>query len=650
MNIEQAIIQAGYPPHNISPDGKFHRWSEGRKSGERNLWAINYSDKFGAFGSWRTGERYNWKLDNKELTKEEIKQIQADIQKAEQEREKLHLQKAKEAEKYFNRLSIKDYVSKYLTNKNVGTYGIKFGKNYLVIPIRDIEGKIWSYQKIFDGGKKSFFKDGKKKGNFHLIGVNSLSETSEAYIAEGYATAATIHEITNKPVIIAFDCYNFKNVIQAINEKYSTICLTIFSDNDIFKPENNGLREGKDAANQYNIPIIYPKFNHNDFETKPSDFNDLVKLKGEEEARRQILSQQESKFINILNWNRKKYEGEPEPRKWLVKDLIPLGVPFLLAGKGGIGKSYLSLALAASVANCNSNNSAFLADSICTEGKVFYFSAEDDKNEIHKRLNQLGIKANDNLFIVPLPDAGNFSVMARKGSDLIVTEEYKRIYKQLLEQDDIALIIFDPLQVFAQAEIDRDNVASQFMMNQMRELATATGSTVLISHHMRKEDRSAPIKTSDDAREAIRGASGLVDGVRGAIAIWQNGKNLKAALVKSNFGGNTEKTFDLKRDVKGYLIEDKVTKEEEKTAIFNYIVLNPKEELMKSGKKSVFANREKIGGKISKITKARSEKIIEELINEGRLCKGDKNKLVPMTVFPNRNENQECLKASVSLN
>ena len=320
-----------------------------------------------------------------------------------------------------------------------------------------------------------------------------------------------------------------------------------------------------------------------------------------------------------------------------------------MAGKGGIGKSYLSLALGASVAGCNNSQTAFLTDNVLTKGKVFYFSAEDDKNEVHKRLHQLDIKPNKNLYIIPLPDAGNFSIITRAKGDLIVTEEYKKICSQLKEQKDIALIIFDPLQVFAQAEIDRDNVASQFMMNQMRELATATGATVLINHHMRKEDRSAPIKTVDDAREAIRGASGLVDGVRGAMAIWGNDKNLKAALVKSNFGGNI-KVFELKRDVKGYLVEDMVSKEEEKMAIYNYIVMNPTKEIKQSGNKSVFNNRFEIGGIISNITKSRSEELIKELIDDGKLTKGKNNNLVPMTTFPFGNENQERLKARVSLN
>ena len=48
----------------------------------------------------------------------------------------------------------------------------------------------------------------------------------------------------------------------------------------------------------------------------------------------------------LKDWNGHKYAGEAPEQRWLVENQIPLGVPILLAAMGGVGKSYMALALA----------------------------------------------------------------------------------------------------------------------------------------------------------------------------------------------------------------------------------------------------------------------------------------------------------------
>jgi hypothetical protein len=52
-------------------------------------------------------------------------------------------------------------------------------------------------------------------------------------------------------------------------------------------------------------------------------------------------------------------------------------------------------------------------------------------------------------------------------------------------------------------------------------MATETGASVLLCHHMTKIKEDAVVKTPEQARNLIRGTSALVDGVRSAFAIWQ---------------------------------------------------------------------------------------------------------------------------------
>lgn len=81
-------------------------------------------------------------------------------------------------------------------------------------------------------------------------------------------------------------------------------------------------------------------------------------------------------------------------------------------------------------------------------------------------------------------------------------------------------MVFDPLQAFVAADINADPAAAQFLWSAMAEMASSTGATVLLTHHMRK-DGMMRIADGDDAREAIRGTTALVDGARLAYALWK---------------------------------------------------------------------------------------------------------------------------------
>ena len=57
-------------------------------------------------------------------------------------------------------------------------------------------------------------------------------------------------------------------------------------------------------------------------------------------------------------------------------------------------------------------------------------------------------------------------------------------------------------------------------MSAFGQLATETGATVLACHHMRKSNNGKAPQTPAEARDAIRGASALVDGSRAVYALW----------------------------------------------------------------------------------------------------------------------------------
>lgn len=360
-------------------------------------------------------------------------------------------------------------------------------------------------------------------------------------------------------------------------------------------------------------------------------------------------------FLNINEWNAEKFKGDAAETDWLIDGIFPKGVPVLLAGYGGVGKSYLTLALAVTI-SCYVGGSkfvpnSFLCDKVASGGSAVYFSAEDSKNEIHRRLLKIDPEGKiqqypNKLKIIPLPDSGGSFSIIRKNTQgfLEVTEEFENMLEQLKTIKDLALVIFDPLQVFAQAEIDRDNTAAQFFCDQMRLLASETGATIIINHHMRKPDQQHPITSLEMAREAVRGASGLVDGVRGVMCLWEDKKGVYAGMVKSNYGAK-KVTYELKRLDSGILICDEENIEANKAVVLNIVKrCADKDPLTSSGKRSLFERRKEFGEPVKNWQRKRCESIIIMLIENGAIIKQENGNLVPVTAFPKNNRKWERIK------
>ena len=119
-----------------------------------------------------------------------------------------------------------------------------------------------------------------------------------------------------------------------------------------------------------------------------------------------------------------------------------------------------------------------------------------------------------------MPDAGGTNAfIGQYQGQYSFTAFYQNIKQQLLEFGEVALVVIDPLQAFAHADINTDPAAAQYWWSLMSELCVAINGNVLVAHHMRKDGTFA-IKKSMQAREAIRGTTALVDGARWVYGLW----------------------------------------------------------------------------------------------------------------------------------
>jgi hypothetical protein len=292
------------------------------------------------------------------------------------------------------------------------------------------------------------------------------------------------------------------------------------------------------------------------------------------------------KVVRLSDWTGDAFQGKPADRQWLVKDIFPLGVPGLLVAAGDTGKGMLGLDLALKVATGHKHKGIDLNPVMAFGGEVVGFgaavviSAEDDKGEIHRRLEKLDPSnkraGNKNLIVVPLPDAGGVMTLFRtaQGGAVESTEEFYRLRDMLMSINNLKLVILDPLASFIQGDLNADPAVGVYVTSQLAMLAAESGATVIAPYHMKKGDAKSPISTPEQARDAIRGTASIVDGVRCAYCLWQiepttaqemardmgvnfeRGAWVSGAIVKSNGPANRNVHTFVRNHATG-LLEDR---------------------------------------------------------------------------------------------
>ena len=208
-------------------------------------------------------------------------------------------------------LTAADLAHPYLRNKDIqdltAVAGIRInrykGQNKLVIPIYSRNGQtgnteLVNLQQIEESGEKRFLAGGQKSGGYAILNGTHADMAQGFYLAEGYATAASVHLATGKPVVIAFDAGNLPVVAARIIERGNLPADTpiyLAADND--RASQKGLTKAAEAAAilggraQIRLPEFdarditvwqqrHGQLDADDKEQFPSDFNDLAEIRG----------------------------------------------------------------------------------------------------------------------------------------------------------------------------------------------------------------------------------------------------------------------------------------------------------------------------------------------------------------------------------
>lgn len=174
--------------------------------------------------------------------------------------------------------------SPYLARKGVQAHGVRFAHDGCVlVPLRDAAGALWNLQRIAperpaDGTDKLFLKGGRKSGLWHWCG--DPAGASVLLVAEGYATAASLHQAAGRPVAVAFDAGNLAHVAKALRQQHRAALLVLCGDDDRATEARTGTNTGRvkaeAAARAVRGLAVFPE----GLPDGGSDFNDMHQAQG----------------------------------------------------------------------------------------------------------------------------------------------------------------------------------------------------------------------------------------------------------------------------------------------------------------------------------------------------------------------------------
>jgi len=299
----------------------------------------------GTFGVWRGNDNGASKVElrkrDREFTAEQRdalkRRLAEDRRRAESARIEAARRAAAKATDAWGKAKA-DGDSDYLVSKGVQGFGLRYGASGVaVVPMLDANGAIHGLQllrshKLAESTRKpakEFWPPGlAKKGHFHLIGG---SPQWIVLIAEGYATAATLHMATGYPVAVAFDAGNLQPVAAVLAKRYRGTKVLVCGDDDVLqkcracrerlvladhpincptcgeehKASNAGLLGADAAALEARGAAVLPAFADEagrrerfiERGAKVSDFNDLHAAEGLHVVRGQVEAR-----ITELSW------------------------------------------------------------------------------------------------------------------------------------------------------------------------------------------------------------------------------------------------------------------------------------------------------------------------------------------------------------
>lgn len=184
--------------------------------------------------------------------------------------------------------------------------------------------------------------------------------------------------------------------------------------------------------------------------------------------------------VELHTINAASLAGKPvPPQAWLVENMIPANNVTLFSGDGGTGKSLLTLQLAAAVATGGS-----WIGYRPLQGPAVYLSAEDEIDEVHRRLARIEPKLERLSALTIIPLAGEDSVLASpQGRDRLIqpTALFKAVQHVVAAHKPALLVLDTAADLYAGNENARNEVRA--FISLLRGVCLKQHVTVVLLFH-----------------------------------------------------------------------------------------------------------------------------------------------------------------------
>jgi phage/plasmid primase-like uncharacterized protein len=473
------------PPEEILMDGKIHRFRSGTKGapghGDKPGWYLVFGDGIpaGRFGCWRAGMEVTWRADiGRKLTQTEEMSHAKRLAEAKSLRdaalERQHQVASETVEKIWTTANPANAEHPYLAKKGIDVHGARItGDGRLVLPLYDADGTLATLQYIDHEGGKLYHPGGQTGGKFWMVG--SLDEPGTLFVAEGFATAATIHETTGRPVAVAYSASNLVPVTGILREMHSaTQDIVIVADHD---QSGVGQRYAEQASAKYGARMVMPPIlgDANDYAQAGHDLAGL------------LMPIKDDWLIPADD-----FCAQPSPISWLVKRWIQSQALVMVHGPSGGGKTFVVLDWCLRMASGTED----WAGHKVRQGNVVYLAGEGH----HGLRGRVAAWKHHH-------KAGKLAMwLSKDGCDLNTPTGYLKVVEQVrMLKDRPSVIVVDTLHRFLSGD-ENSAQDAKTMLDACNALMQEFNCSVILVHHT---------GVSDEAQHRARGSSAW----RGALDI-----------------------------------------------------------------------------------------------------------------------------------
>jgi len=482
LQLADSMRSAGIdPPAKLKIDGQMHRFSTKGRAADDSGWYIAFPDKpvAGRFGCWRDGIDAVFRADiGRELTAAEQMAIARRQSEAKAERERVRAKKADVAavtvETIWRDAIAASPDHPYLKKKGIEPHGARLtGDGRLIVPLFAEGGGLSSLQYISENEKR-YHPGGSTKGCSWVLGE---IDAGPLFVAEGYATAATVHEVSGRPCMVAYSANNLVDVVRQAREVHGMAHeIVIVADNDA---SGVGRAMADQASAKHGGRIVMPSIegDANDYHQSGGDLLGLL-------------------FPPSDDWlvPADAFSEQPAPINWLVKQWIQREALIMVHGPSGGGKTFMVLDMVLAIASRGAVPEWF--GNKVRHGTVVYLAGEGHH----------GLRGRVAAWKQHKAVSGLDMWLSRHGLDLNTPAGFQKVVDSIRALPEVpGVIVVDTLHRFLDGD-ENSSVDAKSMLDACSALIQEFGASVMLVHHT---------GVSVEAQHRARGSSAW----RGALDI-----------------------------------------------------------------------------------------------------------------------------------